>query len=75
MKNKSNANNSSKKKSQDTNEVEVLYQRMGDRWFAFSLIEDEVYVGSLTPEEIIDAREAEASQQPAEKTFKISGKA
>ncbi len=32
--------------------VEVLYQRMGDRWFAFSLIDDEVFVGSLTPEEI-----------------------
>jgi hypothetical protein len=33
-------------------EVEVLYQKMGDRWFAFSLIEDEVFVGSLTPEEL-----------------------
>jgi hypothetical protein len=48
-------------------EVEVLYQRMGDRWFAFSLVEDEVYVGSLTPEEI--------HGQSREKTFKITGKA
>jgi hypothetical protein len=41
--------------------AEVLYQRMGDRWFAFSVIEDEVFVGSMTPEEIHG------------KTFKISG--
>lgn len=32
--------------------VEVLYQKMGDRWFAFSLVGDEVFVGSITPEEI-----------------------
>jgi hypothetical protein len=32
--------------------VEVLYQKMGDRWFAFSLVDDEVFVGSITPEEI-----------------------
>ena len=45
------------KKVQTKNEngeiVEVLYQKMGDRWFAFSLIDDEVFVGSLTPEEIV----------------------
>jgi len=32
--------------------VEVLYQKMGDRWFAFSLIDDEVFVGSITQDEI-----------------------
>ena len=32
--------------------VEVLYQRMGDRWFAFSMINDEVFVGSISPEEL-----------------------
>lgn len=32
--------------------VEVLYQKMGDRWFAFSMIDDEVFVGSVTQEEI-----------------------
>ena len=32
--------------------VEVLYQKMGDRWFAFSLVDDEVFVGSITQEEI-----------------------
>ena len=42
------ANNSKKTKSN----VEVLYQKMGNRWFAFSLVGDEVYVGSITPAEI-----------------------
>lgn len=46
-------NNSSKGE-----EVEVLYQKLGDRWFAFSLINDEVFVGSITQEEI-DAAEAQ----------------
>jgi hypothetical protein len=44
-------------------EVEVLYQRMGDRWFAFSLINDEVFVGSLSPEELVEAK---ASEEPAQ---------
>jgi hypothetical protein len=35
--------------------VEVLYQKMGDRWFAFSLIDDEVFVGSITQDEIDQA--------------------
>lgn len=32
--------------------VEVLYQKMGNRWFAFSLIDEEVFVGSITQEEL-----------------------
>ena len=32
--------------------VEVLYQRLGNKWFAFSLIDDEVFVGSITDEAI-----------------------
>ena len=32
--------------------VEVLYQRMGDRWYAFSLIDDEVFVGSISIQEL-----------------------
>ena len=35
-------------------DVEVLYQKMGDRWFAFSLIDDEVFVGSISQREIDD---------------------
>jgi hypothetical protein len=42
--------------------VEVLYQKMGDRWFAFSLVDDEVFVGSISQEEI-DARAAAEARQ------------
>ncbi len=32
--------------------VEVLYQKMGDRWFAFSAVDEEVFIGSISQEEI-----------------------
>lgn len=37
--------------------VEVLYQKMGDRWFAFSLVGEEVFVGSIS-EEALAAQQA-----------------
>jgi hypothetical protein len=27
--------------------VEVLYQKLGDKWYAFSIIDDEVFFGSV----------------------------
>ena len=33
-------------------QVDVLYQKMGDRWFAFSLIEDEIFFGSIAQSDI-----------------------
>ena len=40
-------------KKLDTKEtVEVLYQKMGSRWFAFSLVGDDVFVGSISQEEL-----------------------
>lgn len=47
--------------------VEVLYQKMGDRWFAFSLIDDEVFVGSITQDEI------DAVESSKDMTRKIAG--
>lgn len=35
-------------------EVEVLYQRLGDRVFAFSLVDDEVFFGEV-PNDAIEA--------------------
>lgn len=32
--------------------VEVLYQNLGGRWYAFSIIDDEVFMGSINPESI-----------------------
>lgn len=35
--------------------VEVLYQKMGDRWYAFSLLGDEVFMGSVSQDDINQA--------------------
>jgi hypothetical protein len=43
--------------------VEVLYQKMGDRWFAFSLVGEEVFVGSITQDEI-DSLESQGKLTP-----------
>lgn len=32
--------------------VDVLYQKMGDRWYAFSMVGEEVFVGSVSEDEI-----------------------
>lgn len=48
----SNRNSSTKSSRNADGTVEVLYQKMGERWFAFSLLGDEVFVGSISPEEI-----------------------
>lgn len=47
-----NTKKNSKNETQNKDNVEVLYQKMGNRWFAFSLVGDEVYVGSITQSEI-----------------------
>ena len=46
--------------------VEVLYQKMGDRWYAFSLVDDEMYMGSITEQQI-----AVAESQGLEKFIEI----
>ena len=33
-------------------EVEVLYQKMGGRWYAFSVIDDQVFFSSIDPSQI-----------------------
>ena len=32
--------------------VDVLYQKMCDRWYAFSLVDEDVFVGSVSQAEI-----------------------
>ena len=41
--------------------VDVLYQKMGDRWYAFSLVDEEVFVGSVSQAEINHAASTEAA--------------
>jgi hypothetical protein len=38
--------------------VEILYQKMGDRWYAFSLVGDDVFMGSVTQDEVNQAASA-----------------
>lgn len=46
-----NLNNS----EENAQTVEVLYQKMGDRWYAFSLLGDEVFMGSVSQDDINQA--------------------
>lgn len=32
--------------------IEVLYQKLGDKWFAFSEVDGEVFFGSISADEI-----------------------
>lgn len=52
---------------QNAETVEVLYQKMGDRWFAFSLVNDEVFVGSISQEQI------DALEEGTQKVHAITG--
>lgn len=61
--------------------VEVLYQRMGDRWFAFSLIGDDVFFGSVPAQDDQVVAKAtdlgdlgEAMVVPADATYETSSK-
>lgn len=69
MSNNNRANNNSKNNEQN---VEVLYQKMGNRWFAFSIVEGEVFMGSISQEEI-DELEAREARDGKDKTFDIAG--
>jgi hypothetical protein len=69
----SNSNQGNKTQSQNVaadGTVEVLYQKMGDRWFAFSLVGDDVFVGSLTDEEIAGGNAAGAQ---SERLHRVTG--
>lgn len=52
--------------------VEVLYQKLGDRWFAFSLIGEDVFVGSITQDEIDQVEQMKATPNH-DKVHKVSG--
>jgi hypothetical protein len=54
MKNKS-SNKTANQVNQEL-DVEVLYQKLGDRWFAFSLVGDEVFMSPISEEVINEIR-------------------
>ena len=45
-------NSNQKTAARNDQTVEVLYQKMGNRLFAFSLIDDEIFVGSISQDEL-----------------------
>lgn len=51
------ANQNKKKLTQVSNgkSVEVLYQKIGNKWYAFSMVDNEVFTASLTEEEMQQA--------------------
>ena len=49
----SNTNGSFKNSTQ---EVEVLYQKLGGQWYAFSMIEDEFFMAPVAEEKIEEIR-------------------
>ncbi len=44
-------------------DVEVLYQKLGDRWFAFSLVEGEVFMSPVSDEVIQGIRSPGNTQE------------
>lgn len=40
--------------AQGSQEAQVLYQKLGNRWYAFSLVNDEVFVGAVSGSAEID---------------------
>ncbi len=44
-------------------DADVLYQKLGDRWFAFSLIGDEVFMSPVS-DEVINGIKAENHSSP-----------
>jgi len=39
-------------------DVDVLYQRLGNTWFAFSIIDDEVFMAPVSEDEILEIKGA-----------------
>lgn len=50
---RSGRTNNKDAKTAKTTDAEVLYQKLGDRWFAFTLVDGEVFVAPV-PEEMIE---------------------
>ncbi|MBS1959164.1 MAG: hypothetical protein JST80_06830 [Bdellovibrionales bacterium] len=54
----SNPSKNNQKQNQVNQEmdVEVLYQKLGDRWFAFSIVNDEVFMSPVSDDQIAAAK-------------------
>lgn len=46
-------------------EVDVLYQKLGDRWYAFSIVNDEVFMSPVSDDQIHSVK-TENTEAPVE---------
>jgi hypothetical protein len=56
-----NMANSNQVNPMDDQEVEVLYQKLGDRWFAYTIVNEDVFMAPISDEEITNMRTTRAS--------------
>ena len=54
---KSNTTQTNAAKSEQ--EVDVLYQKLGDKWFAFSVVGDDVFMSPVSDDQINDIKTQE----------------
>mgnify|MGYP001615017679 CR=1 FL=1 len=67
-KNNGTIRNEKSAKSAIKEKVEVLYQKLGSRWYAFSVIDEDVFVGNVD----LEAKKT-PDRNSNKKTFKIAG--
>ncbi len=65
----SNTKSKSKMSEQD---VDVLYQKLGERWFAFSIINDEVFMAPIAEEKIQEIRTEGGVRAPLHKDYEAA---
>lgn len=53
-------------------DVDVLYQKLGDRWFAFSIINDEVFMSPVSEDQINTMRNEETLDQTVSESMNFS---
>jgi hypothetical protein len=52
----SKKSNTTTNNSADDQFVDVLYQKLGENWFAFSLIDDEVFMSPVSDDKIAEIK-------------------
>jgi hypothetical protein len=53
-------NSADSKQAVEEFDTEVLYQKLGDRWFAFSVINDDVFMSPVSEEKIVEIKQERA---------------
>lgn len=46
------------KTNQSITDVDVLYQKLGTQWYAFTVVDGDVYMNKVTEQQVMQARSA-----------------